>query len=94
MMQIYTALNAKVNEEPPSVFAASRPVNDTVYFNEKEFIENLVPEVIGMSLSDAIYVMENVGLRVRFTGKGTVRRQSIRPGKRIREGSIILLELS
>jgi cell division protein FtsI (penicillin-binding protein 3) len=94
MMQIYRALNAKVNEAPGSVFAASNPVNDTVYFNEKEFIENLVPEVVGMGLGDAIYVMENAGLKVRFTGKGTVRRQSLRPGTRIREGSIILLELS
>ncbi len=94
LVQIYSALNATMYGEPHSIFAAGRAVNDTVFFNETEFVENLVPEVVGMSLSDAIYVLENVGLRVRFTGRGTVRRQSMRPGTRITEGSTVLLELS
>lgn len=94
LLHIYTALNATMHREPQSVFASGRAVDDTIYFNETEFIENLVPEVVGMSLRDAIYVLENAGLRVRFTGRGIVRKQSMRPGTRIREGSTVLLELS
>lgn len=94
LLKIYSTLNAPMYGEPQSVFASGRAVNDTVMFNETEFIENLVPEVVGMSLSDAIYVLENAGLRVRFTGRGIVRKQSLRPGTRLREGSTVLLELS
>ena len=67
---------------------------DTVRFEDRKFIENLVPEVVGMGLSDAIHVLENAGLRVRFSGRGVVRRQSIPPGRRINTGNTIYLELS
>lgn len=94
MEVVYAAFNAHVPEKPAGIYAASRLNGDTVLFNEREFIENLVPNVVGMGLSDAIFVMENAGLRVRFTGRGIVRSQNVRPGTRIREGSIVYLELS
>jgi len=94
MEQVYTAFNAWIPERPAGLYAASRLNADTVSFSEREFIENLVPNVVGMGLSDAIFVMENAGLRVRFAGRGIVRTQNIRPGTRIREGSIVYLELS
>jgi len=91
---IYTVFNAHIPEKPAGLYVATRLNADTVYFSEREFIENLVPNVVGMGISDAIYVMENAGLRVRFTGRGIVRTQNIRPGTRIREGSVVYLELS
>ena len=57
-------------------------------------IPGLVPDVIGMGLKDAIYLLENSGLTIRFEGKGEVKRQSIQPGKSIVKGQIIKLELS
>ncbi len=94
MKQIYSAFNAAFKETAANTFASSRHENDTVFFREKNFIENLVPDVIGMSLKDAIYLLENAGLNVRFSGRGIVRSQSLRPGTRIQEGSIVNLELS
>lgn len=41
-----------------------------------------VPNVTGMGLRDAIYLMENRGLRVQVQGLGKVTRQSILPGTR------------
>ncbi len=94
LKHIYQAFSAKAKMFHESVFASTTSINDTVFFTDKEFIENLVPEVVGMGLRDALFVLENAGLRVRFTGRGIVRTQSIKPGTRIREGSIVLLELS
>ncbi len=68
--------------------------NDTIWAHEKEMIENLVPDVTGMSLGDALYLLENAGLSVRFTGRGVVTRQSIRPGVRVVKGREILIQLS
>lgn len=94
MKTIYSFFNAKTTDVYPGGYARSAFQNDTIYFRETEFIENLVPNVIGMSLRDAVYVMENAGLRVRFTGRGIVRSQSIQPGIRVRKGNIVYLEFS
>ncbi len=56
--------------------------------------ENLVPNVVGMGLRDAIFLLENQGLRVRFSGSGMVKNQSITAGSRVVHGSEINIELS
>jgi cell division protein FtsI (penicillin-binding protein 3) len=66
----------------------------TINYYNKQFIANLVPDVTGMGLKDALYVLENVGLQVVVSGKGTVTRQSILPGTRVRKGDTIYLEMS
>ena len=52
-----------------------------------------MPNVVGMGLQDAIYVLESRGLRVRSSGKGRVRTQSIRAGDRIRAGQTVTITL-
>ncbi len=94
MKTIFRGLNARLNENTDASFCSAVIRSDTVGFAERTFIENLVPEVVGMGLRDAIYVLENSGLRVRFTGRGTVSRQSIPPGTRIQPDRIIYIELS
>ncbi len=91
---IYNAFQAKLEGMTDAPFASTRLRSDTVALSERNFIENLVPEVVGMGLRDAIYVLENAGLKVVFTGRGIVRKQSIQPGVRIREGQLIRIELS
>lgn len=53
-----------------------------------------VPNVLGMGLRDAIYILENRGLRVRIQGSGMVKRQSLQPGSRAFQGSTIVIELT
>lgn len=56
--------------------------------------QGLVPNVLGMGLKDALYILENRGLRVRFEGAGMVRKQSLPPGTRAGQGSTIVIELA
>ena len=53
-----------------------------------------VPDVRGMGLRDALYLLENAGLQVQTKGSGTVRRQSLAPGMAINRTSSITIELS
>ena len=53
----------------------------------------LVPHVKGMGLRDALYLLENSGLKVGVSGVGTVSRQSLTPGGRVKRGSYVHLEL-
>lgn len=95
LVEIYSIFRSNVifNDEMPWV-GSSVSGTDTVIVTGREMIPNLVPNVVGMGLKDAMYVLENAGLRVRFAGRGVVRSQSMRPGIRINEGSIIFIELS
>jgi cell division protein FtsI (penicillin-binding protein 3) len=44
---------------------------------------NIVPDVLGMGLRDAVYMLEKSGLKVEVKGKGKVRGQSLAPGTKI-----------
>lgn len=68
--------------------------NNTLKLSERKLIDGLVPNVEGMSLKDAVYLLENRGLKVKSKGHGRVRKQSISPGARIYKGNTIYLELS
>jgi cell division protein FtsI (penicillin-binding protein 3) len=56
-------------------------------------VENEVPDVTGMGLSDALYLLENAGLEVRISGRGYVKSQSLKAGEKISKGQIIQLQL-
>jgi cell division protein FtsI (penicillin-binding protein 3) len=47
-----------------------------------------------MSLRDAVYLLENNGLRVKISGKGKVLRQSPEHGARYNEETIVSLEMN
>jgi len=64
------------------------------YFAKSQINKDLIPNVKGMSGMDAIALLENLGMRVRITGVGKVRKQSLREGQNIIKNEIILLELS
>jgi cell division protein FtsI (penicillin-binding protein 3) len=55
--------------------------------------KGLVPDVSGMGVKDAFYMLGTLGLDVRVKGRGKVVTQSLKPGTLLREGSIIELEL-
>ena len=58
--------------------------------------KQVMPNVKGMGLKDALYLLENMGLKVAVKGKGKVANQSIAPGTCInkRNDSNIRVELN
>ncbi len=52
-----------------------------------------MPDVRGMGLRDALFLLESRGLRVRFSGVGAVRRQSLPAGARVSAGTAVSIEL-
>jgi len=60
----------------------------------QEFIENKkVPDVRGMGVADAVFILENLGLKTKLVGKGKVKSQSIIAGAPLRRGDVINLTL-
>ena len=75
-------------------WVATRESGDTVRLAGVKIQEGLIPDVRGMSLRDAIYLLENSGLRVRYNGKGRVLRQSPEHGARYNDGTTVSLEMN
>ncbi|MCI2230190.1 transpeptidase family protein [Polaribacter sp. MSW13] len=53
-----------------------------------------VPNVTGMSSMDALSLLENIGLKVKISGIGRVKSQSIKKGEKLKKGETIILNLS
>tara|TARA_R110001592_G_scaffold39084_7_gene128807 strand:+ start:10398 stop:12365 length:1968 start_codon:yes stop_codon:yes gene_type:complete len=64
------------------------------YYKHVQKEHNVVPDVNGMSGMDAISLLENLGLKVKFDGTGSVVKQSINKGSKFKKGDTILLKLS
>ena len=47
-----------------------------------------------MGLKDALYLLENAGIRVYYEGTGVVKSQSVNPGTPFSQASTIKLILS
>jgi cell division protein FtsI (penicillin-binding protein 3) len=54
---------------------------------------DLVPNVMGMTFRDAIFLLEKSGLNVFYEGKGRVQQQSITGGARVKRGDRIYIRL-
>ncbi len=95
LYKIYQKLDFSALSQNPSaewVFASADSKN--VLLKEKPFKYGYVPDVIGMGLKDATYLLESVGLKVNISGKGKVVKQSLVAGATVKKGSIIYLDLA
>lgn len=58
-----------------------------------KIFKNVMPDVKGMGLKDAVFVLESCGLQVQVFGKGKVQSQSILAGERVNKGQNIVIQL-
>ena len=60
---------------------------------EKQYGKGTVPDVMGMGARDAIFNMENRGIKTRIVGRGKVIKQSLEPGTVIKKGAVCSIVL-
>ena len=65
-----------------------------VVLKQQKNLKDLIPDVKGMGLKDAVYLLENSGLKVLVEGAGKVKEQSLAPGQKLIKGMSISLKLS
>jgi cell division protein FtsI (penicillin-binding protein 3) len=92
---VYAAMNVTYTDSTAqnswsSVYASNyQPVMKANNVREK-----LMPNVRGMGLKDAVYLLENMGVKVSVKGKGKIISQSVAPGTTLGKGITVMLELS
>jgi cell division protein FtsI (penicillin-binding protein 3) len=57
-------------------------------------VGSTIPNVVGMGLKDAVYMVENKGLKVTITGRGRVISQSLPAGATFKKGQALTLFLN
>ena len=67
--------------------------NDSLLVTPRLIESGIVPNVLGMGLQDALYLLESQGMKVKVSGFGTVRKQSIPAGSYINNNPNIIIEL-
>jgi cell division protein FtsI (penicillin-binding protein 3) len=82
------------NNIPNIVTIKQSDISRLVVGKKKNSINDMVPNVAGMSEEVAKLKLEEIGLKVILIGKGTVKSQSIDPGMKVGSAQKIILELS
>ena len=99
---VFKQIAQKIYSDTPVVDAVSLPKenNETVeqdyqsYYSSVNETYTVIPNVKGMSGMDAVALLENLGLKVRFRGSGKVTTQSIKSGQKLVKNQTIVLQLS
>lgn len=91
--KVYNALGIKSLYAAKSAYFNSIDTNNGVVYEEYNSIKGIMPNVNGMGLKDALYLLGNVGLKTKVTGSGKVFSQSIPSGSKIGKGLAVELEL-
>ncbi|MBT8220372.1 MAG: transpeptidase family protein [Bacteroidia bacterium] len=73
-------LNIQPLTETNAKFGVLIGQKDSVLLKERIITKNRIPNVVGMGLRDAVYLLENEGLKVTVSGFGKVKKQSILAG--------------
>jgi cell division protein FtsI (penicillin-binding protein 3) len=92
---IYAAMDiAVIDYLHEGQWAMATKSDKQVSFEPVEFKDAIVPDVCGMKARDAVYLLENLGMKTILSGRGMVKTQSVKPGSAIRKGQKINLQLA
>lgn len=85
------------NESAGFRFASNQTAGSLPVKRDAVPLENIqhgvVPDVKGMGLQDAVYILENAGFMVSVSGRGKVMEQSLEPGFRARGETKVAITL-
>ncbi len=97
LSSIFTSLNLPYNDSGSSGYWRSVQLkNNAGILNTtaNTTTGSVTPNVIGMGLKDAVYLLENMGLKVTATGRGRVMNQSVAAGTNFNKNKNIALILN
>lgn len=66
-------------------------INEPLFKSQEAF--DKMPDLTGLSLMDAISVLENLGVKVKFVGEGKVKKQSVTKGENLNNIKLVKLDL-
>lgn len=94
IQKICNELHIDYDAEDELEWVSAKPSQDKIKWEDNGTASlQYVPDVRGMSLRDALFLLENRELKVEYKGVGHVQKQSQEPGSKTIKGSRITLTL-
>lgn len=90
LQRVFSELDVQMNIIDPQADYVTTHTGDTEVDMKATVQEGALPNVVGMGLMDALYLLENKGKKVKVIGSGVVRKQYPRADN----PNVIVLELS
>ena len=91
MEYLLKTFDIKYQGDPESPMVLLRAESDTLSLLPYTLSKKRIPNVVGMGLQDALFVLENLGLRVEISSScGRVIQQSVKPGTPVRGQTLYL----
>lgn len=67
--------------------------NGRVNIQSVDVDDEMVPDLTGMNVMDAVYLLESMGWKAQFSGNGLVESQSVKAGTDLEKGKTVVLKL-
>ena len=99
LSSIFTSLNLTYTDSGTSGYWRSVQIKNNSGILNTPPVSNstsgsVTPNVVGMGLKDAVYLLENMGLKVTATGRGRIMHQSLNAGTYFNKNQNIALILN
>ncbi|NOT38194.1 MAG: transpeptidase family protein [Saprospiraceae bacterium] len=91
--QVFKHIELPYNNHHNEAWVKTTLGNNGIQTQPKTFVRGLIPDLTGMGLRDALFLLDRVGIKVKVTGSGKVIWQSIPPGT-LHSNPYELLEIS
>ena len=91
--RVYDAFGIKALYAAKSDYFNTIDTTNGIIYQENTPVKGVMPNVNGMGLKDAMYLLGNAGLKARVKGSGKVIQQSILAGSKIGRGVLVQIEL-
>lgn len=91
---IYRQMDVPFTSNPDAEWVVCLSSQDTINFGRRIIRKETIPNLIGMTAKDALFILEELGVNTRISGKGIVVKQSVQPGTKIDKNTLVSLTLS
>jgi len=91
---VFNAMGIPCSINPNDEWIVCLSASDTINFGRRIIREESIPNLVGMTAKDAIYILEDLGISCQLEGKGFVVKQSVAAGTKIKKNLLVSLTLS
>lgn len=91
---IFKEMGIPTTKSPETEWVVCLSAQDTINFGRRIIRPETIPNLLGMTAKDALFILENLGLNCQISGKGFVVKQSIKAGTKINKNDLVSLTLS
>jgi len=94
LQEAYNGLGYSISKvDVRAAWTQAAPAENRIVLYPEKVSRNLMPDVSGMGLKDALFLLEQLGLNVVVNGRGSVVSQSVKPGTLVNKGMLVVLDL-